>query len=106
VKVCSHFLVFCRLSLTRHLSHSKVSLRYGVGEGARAALDEELAAAAVREMQEVPFEFAFVARRDCPKADVEAEVEAAGGDGAGGSTLVRDLVITSARGVRRYRVWV
>ena len=60
------------------------------------------------EMRGVPWEFAFVARRDSCAAGKQGAVVPVGevdGSGGGiGQRVDRELVITSARGVRSYRV--
>ena len=55
-------------------------------------IDADICEKAVAELKQVPWEFAFVSRRDASKTVTGA---------CGGS---RDVMITSARGVRQYSI--
>ena len=84
----------------------KATLRYGIAARELEDLDCVTLDMAVAEMRNVSWEFALVSRRD--------EVKGGGGGGegggcgalggGGGERLVRELVVSSARGVRRYQI--
>ena len=119
-RMCVHMLclsVSICLSVCLSLTHSPVSrARSRTLKYARAharthihaqALDPANLEAAVAEMRGVPWEFAFVSRRD----SCDVETRGVGGDGGDGSVgggrghrIDRELVISSARGVRVYTV--
>ncbi len=93
----------------------KATLRYGIGAHELEGLDVVTLDKAVAEMRNVSWEFALVSRRDEVKGGrggftVEDRGGAGGGEGCGAlgggeaERLVRELVVSSARGVRRYHI--
>ena len=95
----------------------KATLRYGIGARELENLDRVTLDMAVAEMRNVSWEFALVSRRDEVKwgggaVTVEERGGGGGGEGGGcgalggggGQRLVRELVVSSARGVRRYQI--